>query len=296
MAAPETISEPVRYPGPAWRRGGAKAKNLRMTGPIQFVPNTGETLEGAISTTDAKVSRLIHVVSTPSTVDRMLYIDVTHSSGKEAAYIISTNTATSGDNTALRARGESDAATKSSGETRGVHAQGIANASKVAVTVNALYAEAIAKGTSTVTTLRGAFIAADSEGTPTAITNMTGCHIRVKTSKAVTTDFNGLIVETEKFGSGVACDNLILVKDTTWAGGSTISTDGLAFETTGDITNLIYNASNCTNFIKWSATSGKGVSTGSLKDSAGADIKCDFYVTCDIAGTAYYLALYDTLN
>ena len=36
--------------------------------------------------------------------------------------------------------------------------------------------------------------------------------------------------------------------------------------------------------------------SGSLKGSAGVDIKCDRYVVVDIAGTSYYLALYDTLN
>lgn len=36
--------------------------------------------------------------------------------------------------------------------------------------------------------------------------------------------------------------------------------------------------------------------TGSLKGSAGVDIKCDKYVAVDIDGTTYYMALYDTLN
>lgn len=35
-------------------------------------------------------------------------------------------------------------------------------------------------------------------------------------------------------------------------------------------------------------------STGSVKDSAGADIKCDAKVPFKIGGTTYYLAAYDT--
>jgi hypothetical protein len=291
----DSIAEGARYETPGARRGGTRFKNLRVNNQIETTPQAGTTVTGFLKNTSARVQRLIESDSTPTTVDEMIYVKAVYSSGTPLVYFINNCTATSGTVRALRSRAEGAAASASTAEVYGVHAQGVAVASLNAGTVNALYAEAIAKGTSTVTTLRGAFIAADSENTPTTITNMTGCHIRCKTSVAITTDFNGLIVETEKFGAGVAMDNLILVKDTTWAGGSTISTDGLAFETTGDITNLIYNASNCTNFIKWSATSGKGVAAGSLKDSADADIKCDYRVTCDIAGTTYYLALYDTV-
>lgn len=296
MAAPETISEPVKWAGPAFRKGGLKFKNARVEQCIQFIPPTGSTTEGALSTTSTLVSRFIHVVNTPATVDRMFYMDVTHATGgKEVMYVISTMTATSGNNTAGRFRAESAGATKTSGETYGVHAQGIANEGKAAVVVNAIYGEAIAKPTSTVTYLRGGFFAADSEGTPTTITNMTGVHIRVKTSKAVTTDFMGLIVETEKFGAGIACDSMILIKDATWGSGSTIATNGLAFATTGDFTQTIYTSSNCTYFIKFSANTAKGFETGSLKDSDNADIKCDGKVLLVVDTTAYWLAAYNTV-
>lgn len=36
------------------------------------------------------------------------------------------------------------------------------------------------------------------------------------------------------------------------------------------------------------------ITTGSLKDSDGSDIKCDKYLTITIAGTSYYIPLYDT--
>lgn len=35
--------------------------------------------------------------------------------------------------------------------------------------------------------------------------------------------------------------------------------------------------------------------TGSLKDSANADIKCDFRLQVDVDGVTYYLPLYDTV-
>ena len=37
-------------------------------------------------------------------------------------------------------------------------------------------------------------------------------------------------------------------------------------------------------------------STGSLKDSDAANIKCDAYIKIQYAGTVYYIPLYNTLN
>lgn len=295
MTAPETISEPVKWAGPAFSKGGLKLKNARVTQCIQFVPNTGELCESALFTTDAKVSRFLHVVNTPSTVDRMFYASVTYSAGKELLYFINYCTATSGTIRAARFRAEAAAAGSSTTECYGVHAQGIAFASLYAGTVNALYAEAIAKGTSTVVTLRGAMICADSENTPTSIGTMYGCHVRAKTSVAPGTEYAGLVVETEKFGSGVAMDAIILVKDTTWTSGSTIATSALEFQCDGDVTNLIESSTNCTNVLLFSSATGKGIASGSLKDSDNADIKCDYRVKIKVSTTTLYLAAYDTV-
>ena len=289
----ETIGERLFAPCPMARNGGFRGKNFTVTQTIEFTGALGGG--SAITCVAAAVQRLVNHVASPTTADDVFYMDITQSTGgKRSMYVINTMTATTGNNTAGRFRAESAGATKTSGETYGVHAQGIVNAGKVGQVVNAVYGEAIAKATSTVAYLRGGFFAADSEGNPTTITNMTGVHVRVKSSKAVTTDFNGLIVETEKFGAGIACDNMILVKDTTWTGGSTIATNGLAFVTTGDFTQTLYSSSNCTYFIKFSANTGKGVETGSLKMSDETDIKCDAYIKIVVNTTAYYIALYNT--
>lgn len=294
MTAPETISEPVKYPGPAFRKGGIKMKNARVTQCIEFTPLTGDTTEGALATTSAQVSRFIHVVNTPSTVDRMFYASVTHSSAKELLYFIQNMTATSGEAQSARFRTELAAASASTAAGYGVHAQGIAYASKYAGTVNALYAEAIAKGTSTVTTIRGAMITCNSENTPTSIGTMYGCHVRAYTSVTPSTEYVGLVVETEKFGSGVAMDSIIIVKDTTWTGGESIATSALEFQLDGDVTNLIESSANCTNVLFFSSATGKGIATGSLKDSANADIKCDYRMKIKVASTTLYVPAYDT--
>lgn len=294
MAAPETIAENIDAPCPRAVDGGFQMKNLTVTQTIDFTGAAGG--EGVIQCTSTSVSRLIHHVATPTTVDRVVYIDITHTSGKEVMYITSTMTATSGSSTAIRARGESDGATKTSGETVGVHAQGIVNAGKVGATVNALYAEAIAKGTSTVTTIRGAMIACDSEATPTSIGTMLGAEIRCKSSVDPGTAFENLRLTAEKFGAGFALDAHITIGSVTWGAGETAADAGIEFKSTGKITSLLETSTPCTNIIKFSANTGKGLETGSLKDSAAGDIKCDAYIVLDVNGTPYYLACYDTLN
>jgi hypothetical protein len=292
----DSIAEGLRYETPGARKGGTRFKNLTVNDQIEVKPLTGKTVAGFIKDVDTKVSQLIYCVKTPATVERMVYIDVTHTSGKEVMYVISTMTATTGDSTAIRARGESAGATKSSGETRGVHAQGIANASKAGATVNALYAEAIAKGTSTVTTLRGAMIACDSEATPTSIGTMIGAHIRCKSSVDPSTAFENLRLTGEKFGSGHALDAHIVIDSVTWSAAETAADAGIEFKSTAKITSLIETSTPCTNVIKFTATTGQGFETGSLKDSADADIKCDAYMKIIQGANQYYAALYNTTN
>lgn len=294
MAAPETIAENIDPPCPRAVDGGFQMKNLTVTQSIDFTGAAGG--EGVLTVTGTGVSRLIHVVNTPGTVDRMIYLDIAHTSSKEVMYIISTMNATSGNSTAIRARAESDGATKTSGETRGVHAQGIVNAGKVGSTVNALWAEAIAKGTSTVTTIRGAMISCDSEGVPTSIGTMLGAEIQAKTAVDPSTAYENLRLTAEKFGAGFALDAHITITDRTWGSGETNADAGIEFKTTSKITSLIETSTPTTNVISFSANTGKGFETGSLKDSDNADIKTDGYIVLDVNGTPYYIACYNTLN
>lgn len=296
MAAPETISEPVKWAGPAFRKGGLKFKNARVEQCIQFVPPTGSTTEGALSTTSTLVSRFIHVVNTPATVDRMFYASVTYTAGKEVCYFIGNLTATSGTLETGRFRAEGAAASSATTNIHGVHAQGIAYASKYAGTVNAIYAEAIAKGTSTVVTIRGAMISCDSENTPTAIGTMLGAEIRAKTSMDPGTAYENLRLTAEKFGAGYALDAHIRIVSATWTSGGTAADAGIEFASTGKITSLLETSTPCTSVIKFSASTGKGTESGSLKDSDQADIKCDAYIKCMIDTTPFYIALYDTTN
>lgn len=235
----------------------------------------GKIICSAVST-----SRAIDIQITPTTADRMLYMDINYGlNNKEAAYIICTSAKTSGASSAIRARGQANAAGSSTAEIRGVHAQGIAVDALHAGTVNALYAEAIAKGTSTVVTLRGAMIVADSEGTPTAIGTMYGAHIRVKTSVAPGTAFVGCVIESEKFGAGVTMDSFVQLKTTTWGAASTVA-----------------NA-----FFDLQSVTGKGTYLFKLnddddvasKDEAGTSATKAGWIKVYVGDTAGYIFLYD---
>ena len=295
MAAPETIAEGIDPPCPRAVKGGFQMKNITVTQVIDFTGEAGG--EGVITVTGTGVSRLIHVVATPGTVDRMVYIDVTHATGgKEVMYVISTMTATSGNNTAGRFRAESAGATKSSGETYGVHAQGISMGGLAAAVVNAAYMEAIAKTTTTVDTIRGAMIACDSEGTPTSIGTMLGAEIRCKSSVDPSTAFENLRLTGEKFGSGHALDAHITIGSVTWTSGETAADAGIEFNSTAKITSLIETSTPCTNVIKFTASTGQGFETGSLKDSDNADMKVDAYFKVIQGSNQYYCPLVNTLN
>ena len=64
----------------------------------------------------------------------------------------------------------------------------------------------------------------------------------------------------------------------------------------GDVTSALYVSGANTNLLETPDTVSAGFSTGSLKDSGDSDIACDAYLTVAIAGTTYYLPLYNTLN
>jgi len=248
-------------------------KIATVNGVLNFGANAN-----AFKVTNAITQRAIDIQVTPNIADRQLYMDIDYgTNNKEAAYIISSSAKTSGDTTALRARGQAKAAGASTAEIRGVHAQGIAYAALYAGTVNALYAEAIAKDTSTVTTIRGAMVACDSEGTPTSITNMYGLHVRIKSSVAPGTDFIPLLVESEKFGSGVLSGAAIKVKDTTWGAAETSFTVGLYFNTTGIITTGVHFDAP--------------VATGIKFDNAGTTRAIDIQVTPTSADRQLYMVI-----
>jgi len=213
---------------------------------------------------------------------------------KEAVYVIASSAKTSGEISAGRFRGQGQAAGASTAEIRGVHAQGIAYAAKTSGTINAVYAEAIAKTTSTSTTIRALMAAADSEGTPTSIGTMIGVHSRIKSSVAPGTAFEGLRVESEKFGSGVLSGAAIRVMDTTWSAAETPFTVGLLLGTTGIMTTGISITAPTVTGISIT-----GVSTGSSISVTNSALTVgDSYsgvrvaVTAAAANNAYGMAAY----
>ncbi len=300
----EAISESQVYACPAMKVGGMRSKNIRVDQAIQFDEHSSSgsaLLFDHSNGTDelTTVSRIISAdTMNPTVVDRMIYISVEYASAKECMYLIAKTgtTVTAGEFKAARFRAEGRGASTATTAITGVHAQGIAYGSSYAGTVNAIYGEAIAKGTSTVTTIRGAMIACDSEGTPTAIGTMLGAEIRCKSSVDPGTAFENLRLTAEKFGSGHALDAHIRIVSATWTSGETTADSGIEFASTGKITNILETSTPCDHFIKFSATTGKGAESGSLKDSDGTNIKCDDYIIIDIAGTDHYIAVYDTTN
>ena len=279
------------------------------TGVSGVFTQTGDLVlaSGSFTVTAAGVSRAIDIQVTPTSADRQLYMDIDYgANNKEAAYIISSSAKTSGSTTAVRARGQGKAAGASTAEIRGVHAQGIAFAALYSGTVNALYAEAIAKGTSTVVTIRGLMVACDSEATPTSITNMYGAHIRVKTTVAPGTDYIPLLVENEKFGSGVAVDSFLKFKTTTWAGGNTVATDVISTAgITGTVTNIVdysgptatsalYSSATITNFLEVSADSKGGA--GATRATPNQTATCDGSIVVKVGSKTLLVPLYNAVT
>lgn len=255
----------------------------------------------------AGTTRAIDIQITPTSADRQLYMDIDYgANAKEACYIIASSAKTSGETTAGRFRGQAKSAGAGTAEVRGVHAQGIAFEALYADTVNALHAEAIAKGTSTSTTIRGAMIACDSEGTPTAIGTMIGAHVRVKTSVAPSTAFKGMIVESEKFGSGVALTSFVDLATTTWTGGETVATDVITTANlTGTVTNIFnYSTTTCTsvfysdctatNFLEVSADSKGGA--GATRATPNQTATCDGSIVCKIGAKTLLIPLYNAVT
>lgn len=246
------------------------------------------------------------IVISGATALRQIYASLSYTVGKEAIYIINNCTATSGTVTGIRARAEGAAAGTATTTTNGLHAQGIAKDALFAATVNAIYAEAIAKATSTSTTIRGAMIACDSEGTPTDIGVMTGAHIRVKTSVAPATTFIGLIVESEKFGSGVALTSFIDIATATWTGGSTVATDVITTENlVGTVTNVFnystvtatsafYSDATITNFLEVSADSKGGA--GATRSSPNQTATCDGSIVVKIGAKTLLIPVYNAVT
>jgi len=64
----------------------------------------------------------------------------------------------------------------------------------------------------------------------------------------------------------------------------------------GDTTNAFMLSGDHTNLIECKAGTEGGFTTSSLKNSDSGDIKCDGYFVLDVAGTAYYIPVYNTLN
>lgn len=227
------------------------------------------TIATAIKSTAAGLSQLINVTSTPTSNDEMIYLDINYGANNdEAVYVRATSATNSGETIALRARCMAAHASASGGEHRAIYAQGICNDNLWGGTITAYQGECIAKTGSTATSYRGFFIAVDSEGTPTSITNMYGGYIRMKTSVAPATDFIGLRVETEKFGSGVALDSFLQFQTTTWGASDTVAACVL------DMTGITGNATfwalfNDDTYIAWD-TETTGTAAGAIKVKVGS--------------------------
>lgn len=256
--------------------------------------------------TSAAAKTVIDVQVTPTTPSRVIYIDATFTSGKEAMYVIASSPATTGTTIAGRFRGEGEAASASTANTLGVHGQGIAKDNLYAGTVNAVWGEGIAKDGTTVVTLRGGLFTADSEGTPNSITDMFGAHVRVKTSVTPSSEFYAMRVETEKFGSGVPVDSMIDFKSTTWVGGETIATDVIDLTAlVGTVTNIInystitatnflYSNATVTNFLETSADSKGGA--GATRGTPNQTATCDGSVVWKIGSKTLLMPLYNAVT
>ena len=266
-----------------WQAANTIATNIIDMSGITGTATTGIefgsnlTLTQAINVTGAGIQRLIDVQNTPTTADRMIYMNIDYgASTKEAMYIIAKSATNSGETIAIRGRAEGKHGSASGGEHRGGFFQGIAFASLYAGTVTGVQSEAIAKDQTSVTTVRGAFFAADSEDTPTSITNMYGQHTRVKTSVAPGTDFIVAVFETEKFGAGVALDSFIQFKTTTWSSGNTVSSAVL------DCSGITGDA-GC--FAKFNDDQKIAWDTENTGTAAGA-------IQIDVGGATRYIQLY----
>lgn len=236
---------------------GSCTLEVNLTGNVtgNITGDISGDVTGTLTNTAVGDQRTIDIQITPTTDDRQLYMDINYTSGKEAAYIISSSASTTGSTTAIRARGQGKAVGAATSAITGVHAQGIAFASLYSGTVNALYAEAISKTASTVTTIRGAMIACDSEGTPTSIGTMIGAHVRVKTSVEPATSYVALLVQNERFLPGWPCDAGIRLSDPVWEAAETAFTIGLDIATTSIVTTGINISSPTVNGIVISGAS-----------------------------------------
>lgn len=232
--------------------------------------------------------------------------DNTWAAATTTAYFRSSCSATSGEHIALRARCESEAAGASTGDFRGLYAQGISNEALYAGTVTGVFGNAIGKNTTTAITLRAGFFEAETEATPTAITNIYGIHTRTKSHVDPSSDYILHLLETEKVATGFALDSFIAFKTTTWAGGDTVATDVITTAAlTGTVTNIInystvtatsfaYSDATITNFLETSADSKGGA--GATRGTPNQTATCDGSIVVKIGAKTLLIPLYNAVT
>lgn len=103
-------------------------------------------------------------------------------------------------------------------------------------------------------------------------------------------------IDTEAIGLDV---NMSIENDTGSPAKSAIrirNTDASGMTAVRDVLLISHTSTNgFTNLINFAGASGEGIASGSLKDSAAADILCDARITIVWNGTTYYLPAYDTV-
>lgn len=260
---------------------------VEVTKSLDFPTGTALKIAGTDITTTLPLGAITFT-------GKITQTDQAYAASTTGAYFISSSVATTGTQTAFRARAESEAAGAATGEVRGVYGQGIIKDSLYGGTATGVFGNAIAKTASTCVGLRGGFFEAESEGTPTEIANLYGTYTRVKTSVAPTTDFIGSRIETEKFGSGVALDSFLNFKTTTWTAGETVAAYVVdAGDLVGTVTSIFnLGAVTATNLFEVDAD-GDGaftLGTGMVKDPE-SDQEAGF-ITILIGSTGYEIPFY----
>ena len=232
--------------------------------------------------------------------------DNAYATAETTNYLLTSCTATTGEQNTLRARVESEAVGASTGDFRAVYAQGISSAALNAGTVTGLFGNAIGKDTTTAVTLRAGFFEVETEATPTAITNMYGIHTRTKSHVDPSSDYILHLLETEKVSTGFALDSFVAFKTTTWAGGDTVAADVITTAAlTGTVTNVInystttatsfcYSDATVTNFLETSADSKGGA--GATRGTPNQTATCDGSIVVKIGAKTLLIPVYNAVT
>ena len=195
-----------------------------------------------------------------------------------------TSTATTGTFTGLRMRSQTEAASGTPG-VQSVLAQGSVAAAGYGGEIVGIRAEGIAKAGATVgTSLYGAYLKVEDErGTASGDASVYSGHVAMlglygQISADPTTGYFGIFLDAHSAVTGTSqvLDSVLYLPSE----GQTNNTKALV-QTAATISTL-------------GSTSTKVLSSGSLTDSAAADVACDARIRVNIGGTSYWIPLFDT--